>query len=255
MAKHSVNDDFSVSKCYAVFSHHGVYYGSTTQTMKERLRKHARDTLCSCYQLIQQGPFKYVSWPFPCESLFELEDEEAKYITTNWEDCVNKNIPGRVRRAGGMALYNKLPDRKARNNYLSRERIRKFGRKPPSAESIAKSVVVTQCECGGQYQHHNVLKHLQSRKHRAFADPSEVWLSPEKTVCKCGGMYRNSDKAKHCKTKKHLEFTGEMDSYVEHPREECECGGSYRASAKWQHCQSKMHKNFQANSLSSVPSS
>jgi hypothetical protein len=45
-----------------------------------------------------------VEW-FPCSCIEELEDREAWYISNN--ECVNENLPGACRRAGGQTAYTK----------------------------------------------------------------------------------------------------------------------------------------------------
>lgn len=70
------------------------YYGSTTQTLAQRLGKHKRSNITSKQVLQYQDARILLVLKFPCNSKEELEAKEAGYIRNN--DCVNKMIPQRT---------------------------------------------------------------------------------------------------------------------------------------------------------------
>ena len=188
---YSVNNDFSNGIRYTLSSanHNQVYHGTTILAPQKRLDEHIchanNDLLkkrCSSRFIIAAGGDIVMTWEsFPCQSLEELEDEEARMIEADRDGCVNMNIPGAIRRAGGRVLYRKLPRRRA------------------AAAA------------------HMALPHVKQYR-AAWQRTPEV-------------------KAKKAE------------------RIDCECGKTYTRSHKARHRQTKMHKKFQANSLSSVPSS
>jgi len=77
------------------------YYGSTTQTLAQRLGKHKLDMKDNNKNITSKQVLKYEDFRillvknFPCNSIEELEAEEAVYIRNN--DCVNKCIPHRTK--------------------------------------------------------------------------------------------------------------------------------------------------------------
>ena len=107
--------DYNDSQIYKIVSpnHEKVYYGSTTQTLEKRFSVHL--TLnCSSTEIINAGgaDIKHIEW-FPCDNKHALEDREAYFILNNRDGCVNKYVPGAMRRAGGKKAYMKLPEAKA----------------------------------------------------------------------------------------------------------------------------------------------
>lgn len=96
-----------------------VYYGSTIKTLKKRFSTHkCKHSTCSSKKIINAGNAQiYELEAYPCTCLSELEDREAFYILNDWDGCVNENVPGAVRRAGGwpayMKVYNASPEHRA----------------------------------------------------------------------------------------------------------------------------------------------
>ena len=77
-----------------------TYYGSTILTKEERLGIHMKPTNnTSSKALFQLGGIVEMDIleHFPCNSKFELEERERVYIESNWDNCVNINIPTRTR--------------------------------------------------------------------------------------------------------------------------------------------------------------
>jgi len=123
--------DFSNGKIYVIISpnHDLCYYGSTVYTIEQRFSKHkAKSSKCTSKQIINAGNAKiFEIEKYPCSTLEQLEDREAHFIVTDWDGCVNKEVPGAIRRAGGIKVYMKkyeaTPERKAKQKDYRNEKI------------------------------------------------------------------------------------------------------------------------------------
>jgi hypothetical protein len=74
-----------------------VYYGSTIQTLKERLRIHKSRLNCSSRDIIANEDYEIILIEnYPCESKKELELRERYFIENN--ECINNKIPGRTQK-------------------------------------------------------------------------------------------------------------------------------------------------------------
>lgn len=111
MTNENEKTDYSNGKIYVIVSPNCelVYYGSTIDTLENRFRKHKANTAtCTSREIISAGNSDILEIEiYPCNNLDELEDREAEYILNDWEGCVNKQVPGAKRRAGGAVAYNK----------------------------------------------------------------------------------------------------------------------------------------------------
>ena len=71
-----------------------IYYGSTIETLEERLRGHKKKC-CSSRNIIERGDYEMILIKnYPCNNVWELEEEEGKYIREN--ECINIAIPHRT---------------------------------------------------------------------------------------------------------------------------------------------------------------
>lgn len=111
MTESNEKTDYSQGKIYVIISPFCelVYYGSTTETLKQRFSKHKANTAkCTSKKIIDAGDADiYEIEKFPCSCKEELEDREALYILNDWDGCVNEYVPGAIRRAGGRKAYMK----------------------------------------------------------------------------------------------------------------------------------------------------
>lgn len=137
-----------------------VYYGSTIQTLKERFSTHTgKHSTCTSRQIIEAGGAKiYEIESYPCTCLEELEDREAWWMLNDWDGCVNENVPGAVRRAGGwpayLKAYNATPERKA---------MMKAHNAKPEHKAYLKSKIM--CDiCGCMSSRRNIKSHQRSKK-------------------------------------------------------------------------------------------
>ena len=223
---YSKHKDFLLARIYKLENEHGTYYGSTVQPGNKRLNLHKSvRNGCSSSKLFSIDKDCMDSWPFPCASLHELEDEEARIILANWDDCVNMVIPGAIRRAGSKLAYKRLPAQKAKQKEYNQrpEVIAKKKEYIPGAEALARRRLLTECKCGGRYMHCFRNHHFKTKKHMEFE--GDLWVPPIRPALK--------------------------------PSINCECGGRYTPGThtRNRHLKTKRHMNFQANSLPSVPSS
>jgi len=136
------------------------YYGSTIKTLKRRFSTHtSKHSTCTSRQIIEAGGAKiYEIESYPCTCLEELEDREAWWILNDWEGCVNENVPGSVRRAGGSKAYDKkrnaTPERKAKQ---------KAHNATPEHKAYLKSKIM--CDiCGCMSSRRNIKSHQRTKK-------------------------------------------------------------------------------------------
>ena len=89
--------DYANGKIYKIVGEDGsTYYGSTTESLKDRMRRHRCCKTTTAYQkIISQMKYEIILIEnYPCESKEELLDREATYIRGN--PCVNQCIPRRT---------------------------------------------------------------------------------------------------------------------------------------------------------------
>ena len=82
------------------------YIGSTTSKLSQRLRQHEVKRNCASRIILDAGeasihPIAHVNY----EHIDQLEDMEAAFILLYRGSCVNRSLPGAIRRAGGIKEY------------------------------------------------------------------------------------------------------------------------------------------------------
>jgi predicted transcriptional regulator len=95
--------DYQKAKIYKLWSpsKNLVYYGSTVQTLSQRLADHnavynKNKIYCYSYLVLECEDYKMeLVEEYPCNNKQQLLKKEAEYITSNI--CVNKKIPARTR--------------------------------------------------------------------------------------------------------------------------------------------------------------
>ena len=91
--------DYSKSKIYKIICNKtGLqYFGSTVQTLAQRLSKHKHISNSSMSsKIIVNGDYNIILVEeYPCENKYEIEKRERFYVETN--DCINKQYPTRTR--------------------------------------------------------------------------------------------------------------------------------------------------------------
>ena len=89
--------NYANGKIYKIVGDDGsTYYGSTTQSLKQRKNEHRSCKGTTAYQkIISQMDWEMVLVEnYPCESKKELLDREGWYIREN--PCVNRRVEGRT---------------------------------------------------------------------------------------------------------------------------------------------------------------
>jgi hypothetical protein len=101
-------EDYSQGKIYKIISSECdlVYYGSTVETLDERLRIHLEQykrylkekfNYITSFKLLEKENYEIVLVEnYPCNSKKELRLREGEYIKNN--QCVNKRIEGRTKK-------------------------------------------------------------------------------------------------------------------------------------------------------------
>lgn len=149
--------DYSQAKIYKLECNitHEVYYGSTTESLSNRLLKHKSKRDCSAIDIIDRGNFNMkVIEEYPCSTKRELETRERWWIENNV--CINKNIPTRT---------------KAEHRQDNREQIIQYNKdyweqnKKRRQEISSRKI---KCECGGNYTHEHKQVHCRTKKHQRY---------------------------------------------------------------------------------------
>lgn len=152
-----------------------VYYGSTVKELSERFSDHkTKSSKCTSKQIIAFGGavIKLIK-NFPCSCVEDLEDVEACYILDDWEGCVNVNVPGAIRRAGGIQAYDK--QYRKDNAVKIAERMKQYNK--------------DNSEKNSQYRKVNAVKIAEQKKQKIECE-------------KCGSFISRRNMSAHKKTSK-----------------------------------------------------
>lgn len=156
------NTDYSQGKIYKLVSpnHNKVYIGSTIQNLEIRFSEHKSHRESSSTEIIDAGDATIILIePFPCLDKWELEDRESVYQLADWDGCVNKQVAGALRRAGGRQAYKKA----------NREKTKEHNKTYREANKEKRNKKCN-CFCGGKYIHNNKTGHLRTKKHLNFIE-------------------------------------------------------------------------------------
>jgi len=152
-----------------------TYYGSTTHTLNFRLRKHKNDKSCISRNIIERGDYKIeLIKDYPCNSLYELEEEESKYIREN--ECINIIIPHRTKKEWYEDNKEELKTKSLKNYYENKEQKRETQKK--------------------YYENNKQELNKKMTKWRQ-----------EKITCECGAIITRGAKSQHLKSLKHIKLT------------------------------------------------
>ena len=194
-----------------------VYYGSTEQSISERLGCHISD-----YKSYKNGNHHFVTsyLVFDADNydimmvervefgdIKELRNRERFYIENNI--CVNQCIPTRTEAEWREANAEKLKKNKAEYRKANVTKIKK--KKAEWYQENKDKILEDQAqyykankdkilEDQAQYKKVNKVKIAEQNAERYQENKAKI---NEKFVCVCGGSYTNRDKSKHEKTKKH----------------------------------------------------
>jgi len=129
-----------------------VYYGSTTEKyLSSRLAKH-KSQECLSKKILDRCNYEMILIKnYPCNSKYELEEEEKKYIKEN--ECINYKIPHRTTKE----YYE--------DNKEERKEYRRNRYKNNKEEIKKKQQEKILCDCGEMVMRSNIARHKKSMKH------------------------------------------------------------------------------------------
>jgi hypothetical protein len=165
-----------------------IYIGSTIKTLNKRLAVHKKEN-CISRKILNRGDYKIeLIKDYPCNSRWELEEEEGKYIREN--ECINIVIPHRTieERQIYMKNFNKTyreENKEKRKQYIeqNREHINKKTRE--------------------YYENNKEKKLLWNKTYRE----KNIEKFKEKITCECGALVNKKGLTRHRKTMKHIKLT------------------------------------------------
>ena len=183
------------------------YYGSTTQTLAQRLSKHKND-----YKKWKNGKTNYTTSFRIIErenytiSLLEegefqnkdfMKARERHYIE-NFE-CVNKNVPTRTDKEYREAHKEQIKE------YLQAHREQKKEYDKEYREAHKEQIKEYDKEYYEANKEHIAEYHKEwyVANRQRIAEYNKEKMK-QKHTCECGSIYRSCDKSRHEKTKKHL---------------------------------------------------
>lgn len=158
-----------------------TYYGSTIKTLNDRLTLHKNDKGCLSRNIISRGDYEIIPIKdYPCNSKYELEEEEAKYIRNN--NCINRNIPHRTQKE-----Y--IEDNKEE---IKKKRDIKKEEKKTYDNNYYKNKKKTKLKQNSEYRKNN--RELINKKQN------------EKITCECGSVVSRVNLKRHKKSLNHIEL-------------------------------------------------
>ena len=124
--------DYQKGKIYKLWSpsKNIIYYGSTVETISQRLAKHLykynaynnkkHNYYCSAFKVLECGDYKIeLVEEYACNNKQQLERKEGEYIKNN--DCINKVIAGRTNKEYRLDNADKIKTHKEANKEKIKE--------------------------------------------------------------------------------------------------------------------------------------
>jgi len=165
--------NYQNGKIYMLESKEGGvrYYGSTVQTLKERLRQHKKQKgYITSQEVLKYDDCKIILVVnYPCNSRKELETKEREYIENN--ECVNKQIPTRKHREYYKKYYEEKKDEILQKHKEYREKNRdKITQKYKEYYDEKKDRIFEKiiCPCGAESTKHHIRRHEKTIKHKEW---------------------------------------------------------------------------------------
>ena len=144
-----------------------IYIGSTTKTLDRRLKNYIIRKNCISRNILEGGNYKIeLIKNYPCNSKYELEEEEAQYIRNN--TCINTQIPHRTDKQYREDNKEKLSQQQKNwieNNKTAHLQQRKKYREDNKEVIRKKQLEKIKCECGALISRSNISIHKKTLKH------------------------------------------------------------------------------------------
>lgn len=228
------------------------YIGSTCDLRKRLYIHNSKNNACKS---------KYLTKPFECLILEEIEDEDNLEFAEQFyiklykdlyrEKLLNRNTPLRTDKEYCIDNRDKIKEKyinnrekvinRVKNYYINnKEEILKYHKKHyiENKDKIA--------EKQNEYYAKNKEEILEYHKKYHYENrEKEANHKKQKIECGCGSIFRLGDKAQHIRSKKHQNFilTNTITEYSA-PRIKCECGSTTTILHKTRHLKTKKHQNF-----------
>jgi len=127
--------DYQKAKIYKLWSpsKNLVYYGSTVQTISQRLSKHLYKFKCynnndnntnylTSFLILECEDYKIeLIEEYPCNNKHQLERKEGEYIKVN--ECVNKRVEGRTQKEYYIDNHDKVREKQNQYNINNADKI------------------------------------------------------------------------------------------------------------------------------------
>jgi hypothetical protein len=250
---------YSQGKIYKLYSktHDLVYYGSTYQTLKQRLKRHeehynswlnGKHRNVSSFRVLEVGDYEIeLVMDFQCKSKEELERIEGIFIRVMYDECVNIIIPGQTKeeykekRKGYTQKYNETHKEKRKGytqkyNETHKEELKDYRKKynethKEELKDYQKKYAETHKEELKDYKKKYAETHKEELK-----DYKKKYAETHKEELK---DYKKTYNETH---KEELKKYGQKTHKSKLPIV-CECGHSVRKDGITVHRKSKKHLN------------
>lgn len=177
-----------------------IYYGSTIKTLEERLRLHKQNKNCVSRNIINRGDYKIeLIKDYPCDSKYELVEEESKYIREN--KCINFIIPHRTQKQYIEDNKEKIAQQMKEYNEKHKKEIQDCKKKwkENNKEEIKQQMK--------KYYEDNKEELKEYSKDYYEKNKKEISKKrKEKIKCECGALVSSCNLTKHKKTFKHIKL-------------------------------------------------
>ena len=196
-----------------------VYYGSTIQSLSQRLSEHRSKFRAqvgdkSAYELFKVGAPKITLLEnFPCDSIEELKSRERHYIENN--ECVNKVIPGRTSKEWYTDNQERIKEyrethKEEISEYMKSWREKNAEHKKEYAKEYYDNNRDQQIAYARQWRNENPeyrQEYYQQNKEKLMEQQRVRREKQHAQIkCDCGGRYTTSNKSAHVKSEKHKKW-------------------------------------------------
>lgn len=170
--------DYQKAKIYKIWSpsNNLVYYGSTTQTLPQRLAKHlgnykyytkdnTKTNYVTSFKILEYEDYKIeLVEEYPCNNKHQLLRKEGEYIKEN--ECVNMVVAGRTKKECAIIDYQKNKEKYIKNatiRYEAHKEEKKEYDKSEERKEYRKNYRVDNVDKIREYQRQYYLKKKEER--------------------------------------------------------------------------------------------
>lgn len=190
-----------------------VYYGSTRQTLNQRLSEHkskyksylkgTRKSSCSSFEVLKNNNYKTTLLE-TCFNVPHMIERETYYKEHN--ECVNKKtpcVPGRTQKEWYEDYKEKIAEKVKKKYEKNKEKIlEKMKEYHEKNKEYKKEYYEKNKEVIAQYHKKKYEKNKESISEK----------KKEKYTCECGSTLRKDDKSRHERTIKHQNYLKNLNN-------------------------------------------